>query len=171
MADFLACEGPTFGEFVVDKNECWILNLESWILNLESCEGPTFGEFVVDKNEHVYPMVAAGASLDEMVTLTSEAPSLWSTLTLKHPDSDSHPWRWRSLLLKLWFHPPIEGSRLSMLLESWISNLESRVLNLKSWILNLESKARVCRCSLILMQSILNSHYRLSDIVFRPLIR
>jgi len=31
------------------------------------CEGPVLGEFMVDKNEHVYPMVAGGAALDEMV--------------------------------------------------------------------------------------------------------
>jgi len=31
------------------------------------CEGPVLGEFLVDKDEHVYPMVAAGKALDEMV--------------------------------------------------------------------------------------------------------
>jgi acetolactate synthase-1/2/3 large subunit len=31
------------------------------------CEGPVLGEFMVDKDEHVYPMVAAGKALDEMV--------------------------------------------------------------------------------------------------------
>jgi len=31
------------------------------------CEGPCLGEFTVDQNEHVYPMVAAGKALDEMV--------------------------------------------------------------------------------------------------------
>ena len=32
-----------------------------------ACDGPVLGEFLVDRNEHVYPMVAAGKALDEMV--------------------------------------------------------------------------------------------------------
>ena len=31
------------------------------------CDGPVLGEFVVDQDEHVYPMVAGGKALDEMV--------------------------------------------------------------------------------------------------------
>ena len=35
-----------------------------------ACEGPVLGEFVVDKTEHCYPMVAGGRALDNMVRLT-----------------------------------------------------------------------------------------------------
>ena len=41
--------------------------LPARIAELLAYDGPAVGDFVVEKNEHVYPMVPAGKSVDEMV--------------------------------------------------------------------------------------------------------
>ncbi|KAL6079988.1 Acetolactate synthase, mitochondrial [Balamuthia mandrillaris] len=44
-----------------------------------ACDGPVLLDAVVDKNEHVYPMVAAGKALDEMVLFQEQQPNGLST--------------------------------------------------------------------------------------------